>query len=486
MNNSNVINKSFNDVKNNLSMHVSNKFLFREDQIRAYNGVNFDSKTDWSSKNMRRIYFSQCNFSDVNFKSTGFTSSIFKNCEFYGGVLDFTIFDESIFINCNFNNCSLKATSFCKSEFINCKMNQLQLNACFFTDANFNGFEFNNCKITDIIWENAKFLKCSFTNVKLEKLNFEFTYFGDIHFDNTAIPFASLPFVFGGIEYIFNTNDNVFIKTVHPAYENQRMSKEQYVELLPDLLTFYKKTSNYFPMANIYLGLGKTDDGMNAIKNGLEFWFRLYNYKIMYYFCDLANIYNFPISDRKIIFEVIKKCNSWILINENWNKQKQWGIHQYKMRECLLNSQSVSYATLEFTTSIESDNYALLTEFMQTVETLFLPSNSYYNLELRHNSPFDLLYTIFGDEQTLFETVVGIISLLGVCDQLYSNHLKDKIKNKSSLSLDEKKQVEAKITKNVINVNYAFYNCNINNLDTSHFTKQSIGCEKPEFSGKSQ
>lgn len=483
-----LVNRSFDNIKDDLNMHVSNKFLFRKDQIKAYSGTNFNSTTNWSSKNMRRVHFSDCKFSDVNFQSTGFTGSIFRNCDFFGGILDFTIFDEALFINCHFYDCTLKATSFCKSEFINCTMNQLELNACFFTDAIFDGFRFNECKISDIIWENAKFLKCIFSNVTLQKLNFEFTHFIDIHFDNTVIPFASLPFVFGGMKYILNTQDNVYIKTIHPDYNNQRMLKEQYLELLPELLFFYKETLNYFPMANIYLGLGKITEGINAIINGLEFWFRLQNYKIMYYFCELTNIYNFSIVDRKKIFKIVEKCNSWILTNEDWNKQKQWNVQQYKMRECLLSSQSVPYITLEFITLINCDNYTLLAEFMETVDTLLLPINSYYSLELRHNSPFDLLYTIFADEQTLFNTVVGIISILGVCDQLYSNHLKGKIKNIKckELSKDEQIKIENNIKKNITNVNYNFYNCNVNTLDTTHFTRQSIGCVNPDSSTESQ
>ncbi len=486
--NNELLKKDFEDIKNNLSLHVSNEFLFREDQVRAYSGITFNN-TDWSSKNMRRIHFSDCKFFDVNFRSVGFTGSIFRNSDFIGGILDFAIFDECLFINCNFNDSSMKASSFCKAEFVDCTMNQSQLDACFFTDVSFNGFVFHECQISDIIWENAKFSKCHFNNSTLQKLNFEFTYFIDIHFDHTSIPFASLPFVFGGLEYIFITKDEVFFKTIHPSYKNQMMSKKQYLELLPDLLMFYEKTSNFFPMANIYLSLGKMIEGITAIRNGLEFWFKLSNYKMMYYICDLTNTYNLSINDRKELYKTVEKCNSWILTNEKWDKQKRWNVQQYKMRECLLNSQSMPYVSLEFVTSINSDNYILIAEFMQTVETLLIPPSCYFSLELRHNSPFSLLYTIFADETTLFNAIVGIITILGVCDQLYSNHIKSKIektKVKNKLSQQEQETIKNKIEKNATNVNYNFYNCNINNLDMSHFMRQSIGCVNPESSGKSQ
>ena len=53
-------------IQENLSSHVSNKYIFRKDSVRTYSNVDFDDETDWSSKNMRRIHFSDCNFTNVN------------------------------------------------------------------------------------------------------------------------------------------------------------------------------------------------------------------------------------------------------------------------------------------------------------------------------------------------------------------------------------------------------------------------------------
>ena len=106
--------KYFQDIKNNLSLHVNNKFLFREDQVRTYNGVTFNG-TNWASKNMRRIYFSECTFTNVDFHSAGFTGSIFRDCIFISSNLNCTIFDECIFSNCKFIDMDLASTSFCKT-----------------------------------------------------------------------------------------------------------------------------------------------------------------------------------------------------------------------------------------------------------------------------------------------------------------------------------------------------------------------------------
>lgn len=480
--------KSFETIKRNLDMHVSNKFIFREDQVRIYNEATFNTE-DWSSKNMRRIYFSNCSFFNVNFRSTGFTGSIFKECTFIKGNLDSTIFDECIFIDCIFKDINLLSTSFCKAEFNKCLFELLNLDACFFTDSIFNDMTFKKCCISDIIWENANFIKCLFEDTKLEKLNFEFAHFHDIHFLNSAIPFASIPFIFGGIDYLLNTTDNVYVQTIHPMYSEHRMPYKNYLDLLPDLLSFYEKTTNYFPFANILLAIERTSEGIAAIKNGLQFWFQIRNYKMMYYLCELANVYRFSITQRKSIYEQIEKYNAFILEDNDNELEKRWNKYQVKIRSCLLSPQSLPHITLNFKTSISTKNYEILSEFMQTIETSLLPKECYYSMELRHNSPFDLLYTIFGDEQTLINCVLGIVSILNVCNQVYGNWLNNKrLKNINTLSDSTRQNINEKVIKNITCVHYNFYNCNIDKMiiQDNHFTKQSIGCENPDESGDNQ
>ncbi len=482
--------KSFQDVKKNLSSHVSNKFTFREDQIRTYNGVNFNGD-NWSSKNMRRIYFSDCTFINVNFKSTGFTGSIFHNCMFTKSLLDCTIFDECMFIDCVFISIELHSTSFCKAHFIHCKWKNLLLDTCFCTASIFDDMCIANCHIIDIIWENADFLKCKFDDVLLENLNFEFTNFHDIHFNNTAIPFASLPFIFGGIEYILKTADNIFIHTVNSTYPDGRMPKDDYINLIPDIMSFYQRTQNYFPLANLYLGLGDHINGINAICLGLEFWFRIHNFKIMYYLCELANTYNFSISDRKIIYKKIKSFDEWIEKEKNINFQKQWNEYYPKIRECLLTSKTVPYATLEISTNISQNNYQTLSKLMQTMDLLISSKKAYFSLELHHNSPFDLLYKIFSDEDTLINFVLCIATVLGTCNQIYTNHLNNKLSKKNAenyFSDDENDAISKTIVNNINTVNYSFHNCNINELtmNDDHLMRQSKGCENPDSSGTNQ
>jgi len=482
--------KDLDSISKELSEYVSNKHIFRKDQVKIHKEETF-LNTDWSSKNMRRIYFSLCNFNGIYFKSVGFTGSIFKDCIFNGGNLDNAIFDECIFSNCTFINYKMNGTSFCNAEFSNCKFDHLEFDVCSFSNAVFKGMCIDTCKIVNIIWERAKFNNCIFKDTKLEKLNFEFTFFNNVTFDNTDLPFASIPYIFGGIEYIKNTKDEFKIKTVHPKYLNGQMSKEQYLDLLPDMQFFYKNTFNYFPYANILLGLDNLEEGKKAILDGLKFWILLYNFKLMYYLCDLANIYNFSIEDRKIIYNEIEALSEHIYKQDEWEIQKRWDEYKLMIRTCLLNSPNIPSFRIEFITSIGSNDYTSLLELIQGIDETLLPQDSYHSVELRHNSPFELIYTIYSTEQNLIDLAVKAIAVFGVCNQVYNNIKNNKLNRRHNILMEgqqnevQKKEAKLKEVANssVTNVTYTFNNCT---FESDHFIRQSRGCVNLESSGKSQ
>ena len=213
----------------------------------------------------------------------------------------------------------------------------------------------------------------------------------------------------------------------------------------------------------------------------------------MYYLCELANVYNFSIKQRETIYEEIVKYNTITLKNKDYKLKEYWSDYQVKMRKCLLSPQIISHVTIDFRTSIVETDYMILSEFMQIIETLLIPKQCYYNIKLRHNSPFELLYTIFGDEQTLLNCVASIVSILGVCTQFYDSWVNSKqLKNKNDVSEDVKHTINEKIVSNIVNIHYNFYHCDIKDvknedlLQKNYFTKQSIGCEKLDSSGDNQ
>lgn len=477
-------------IQENLSSHVSNKYIFRQDSVRTYSKVDFDGETDWSSKNMRRIHFSDCDFANVNFQSTGFTGSIFYNCSFQLDCnLCGTIFDECIFINCDFFGLNFQSTSFCRSEFHDSKIENCLMSRCFLTESKIYDTIIKNTILDDIIWESAILRKSSLINVNLKNLNMEFVYIDGTTFENTAIPFASVPFIFGGLKYISDNKNTVKIQTINPDYPLGWMNGETYERLLPDLNAFYRESLNYFPLCNILFSFNMIDEGIDSLVEGLKFWYKCQNYKMIFYLCDLANLYNFNINQRKHIFSQIEKLNSQIQLSDNSWLMNRWNIYLNKIRGTLLNSENMPHITLAITTLIGNNDYTVLCAFMETFEKYFLSNDFYFSVEIRHNSPFDLLYTIFSTPSILFELVVGIATIVGVCDQIYVYHVKKSNDiNAKEYTAEQSMQIKDNVTKNIQNIQYNFYNCTFEdtNINANHFNRQSIGWEKPDSSGNNQ
>lgn len=477
-------------IQEKLSSHVSNKYVFRKDSVRTYSGVDFDSETNWASKNMRRIHFSDCVFANVDFQSTGFTGSIFYNCSFQLNCnLCSTIFDECLFINCEFFGVNFQSTSFCRSEFHNSEIENCHMIKCFLTESEIYNTLIKKTIFDDIIWESAILKNSHFVDVKLLNLNMEFVYIDGTSFENTAIPFASVPFIFGGLKYMIDNKNKIQIKTINPNYPLGWLSGEEYEELLPDLIVFYRESLNYFPLCNILFSLNIIEDGINCLIEGLKFWYNCKNYKMMFYLCDLANLYNFNIDHRKRIFSQIEELNSQLQLSDNAWLMNRWNIYLNKIRKTLLNSENMPHISLSMSTLIRNDSYSDLCAFMKTFEENFLSTSFYFSVEIRHNSPFDLLYTIFSNPDTLFELVVGVATIIGVCDQIYVNHIKKSNRTKvNDYTNEQKVQIKNNVTNKIKNIQYNFYNCSFSNanINTSYFNKQSIGWENPESSGDSQ
>lgn len=477
-------------IQDKLSSHVSNKYIYRKDSVRTYSKVDFDNETDWSSKNMRRIHFSDCNFANVNFQSTGFTGSIFYDCNFQLNCnLRNTIFDECLFINCDFFGLSFQSTSFCRSEFHNSKIGNCVMSRCFLTESKIYDTIIEDTIFDDIIWESAILKNSNFNNVNLKNLNMEFVYIDGAKFENTAIPFSSIPFIFGGLKYISDNRDTAKIQTINPDYPLGWMNGEEYERLLPDLCTFYRESLSYFPLCNILFSFDMIDEGIDCLIEGLKFWYKCQNFKMLFYLCDLANLYNFNINRRKRIFSQIEKLNAQIQLSDNLWLTNKWNTYLNKVRGTLLNSENMPHITLAIATIINNNDYLALCAFIETFEKYFLSSDFYFSVEIRHNSPFDLLYTIFSDPSILFELVVGIATIVGVCDQIYVDHVKKlNSLNSKKYTAKQSRQIKDNVTKNIQNIQYNFYNCTFEdaNINANYFSRQSIGWEKPDSSGNSQ
>lgn len=444
------INKNdFKESQAILRSYVANKDNYRTDQFKIISGAII--KKDYSSKNQRRSYYCDCIFENAVLKHSGFTGSVFLNCKFIDCNMDFCIFDSCIFENCEFVynlNIEILGASFCRSIFRNTRIGNCYLHACFFTDAAFIDFKFTDCKIIDIIWENAIFRNSIFESVVLDNLNFEFVQFHNVHFIDTILPFATIPYIFNGIYYLLNTDDNVKIESEDPDNKNKYITKEEYITLLPHLIKFYTYTRNYFPLANILISQREYEKAFEIIKEGIPFIVRLREFRLLRYFSILMQLNEFQYQQKKEIYALINSETARCSLSAE--EYRNYNLYITEIRDNLLNQKNKPYLTVELSTNIGSEEYEKLTCIIEILEKLLkLVCIDTHYIEIRHNSPFEIFISIFSDIDNIIQILGYIYLAFTGYDYFYNKFLSYK---KAKMD-NEKESLEIEILKQTIKKN---------------------------------
>ena len=434
-----------------LDSYSKNKNFFRLDQFRVENGIKIDAK--WQHTNQRRSYFSDCTIANVNFTNTGFTGSIFYNCIFNYGMLQNTIFNSCNFTKCNFFNDDGKlktiGTNFNNAVFVECNFDGLILDSCMASDALFENVTFRNCTFLGMLWEFSEFRNVTFDNCVLKGLNFEMCLYENMHMNNIRLLFPTIPYIINGIKYLKETADDVTISSAQSL--NGKMTKEEYISLIPTLELFYRGTKNYFPLANILISENKFDEAYSAIISGIKVAISLRAFKSLKSYCKLLNtIKGLSPKHYENIYEVIQtEIEAQFFTNADFYVL---GHYLGEVRSLLINGNGGVCAGLTIKTAINDNEYEklgiLISVLNSIIDSNATQANNY--LEIRHNSP----YTIFCQVISSPDTVISIIAmvyagLLGV-DTLYkkykenkNNHLKEEqTKVQIELIKAQTKQIE--------------------------------------------
>lgn len=471
--NNNLCDVKFDSAREILLSHVSNKANYREDQYKVFNGVTLSEK-NFSTQNQRRSYFKECQFNNVKFSDSGFSGSKFYFCDFIDCEMNFAIMDSCEFKSCNFKYSTPKkilGASFCDSSFFDTAFFNCYFQSSSFTAAYFYKTTIINSQINGVIWENAIFESTTFENVLLDNLNFEFSHFKDVHFINTTLPFATIPFIFEGLEYLLTTTDSIKIETINLNHHDNTMSKEEYIQLLPLLITFYSNTNNYFPLANILIATNNRDKAFNVIRTGVQFCIKIRDFRLLSYFSKLMNLHDFSIIQKKVIYNEIMQL---VAISDlNKYERNLFNKNINNIRDNLINQRIDSYINIDLNTNILSDEYNKLLTLIESINNLtdIFKSDSTFYLELRHNSPYDIFITFFSQN---IPTIIEFISLALVAFKGYAYYketilklknldlqnqkLQLDIKEKECQNISEASNINEKLTVNNIIINQINYN----------------------------
>lgn len=395
----------------NLQQHLSDHDVQNGSVFQIANGAEICH--DYTRNSLKRIHANDCRFNKSIFKAVAAVGSKFSNV--YFRECDFR---ASNFQYCNFDNVYFEKKSFAvganfsHSMFMECHFNEIDVKECTFFDCQFYGCTFLSSNINSITLENSMFSHCIIKNMDLAHLNLEYTQIDEISMLETTLPPYQVAYIIGGPSYLFTTNDSIFVYT-----DSGKISIAQYKRLVDDLLVYYHLQNEFFPMANILIGLNKYEKALDYIQEGIKEAFDYFDFRMVKHYCKLAiSCRYFSHAHLKFLYEFITGLSY----------KKELGVkelHSYfinigEIRELLLNS-SDNKDRVEFIikTDIDKNDLNGINELYNRISKTLSDCCSFDHIdsvELRHNSPYELQITCIDTIQVIMVLIPAIYSLLSV------------------------------------------------------------------------
>lgn len=406
-----VSEEDFKNAQENLMANMKQKSFYREKQFDVTDGGEITD--DFTDENRRRSYYKNVDFIGATLRNTGFSGSIFSETSFQECIVENTKMDFCIFFDCHFlgnkghdnEDIPFNYANFNQSIFLKGDFQDLIMQGTNLTGAVLEGVVFENCDWNSVCLEGTTFSNACLSNVNLHKLNFEFSTFINMKMDRVRIPFPTIPYIFNGLSYLMNTTDNICVSSA--ASETKSISVQEYLGYLDDLIKFYTKTTNYFPLANIFVSLERYDEAYAAIRAGIEMSMqKLRNFRLVYYYCKLLQLTEaFSYDQRAEVFDSIIQYSHL----KGWTSIDFYNFSLYvdQIRNTLLNENNGDFMIFSINTNVLCNEFEKISVVYQTIEeTIRLLQKEdgkriVYLCEIRHNSPISFFIKAFSDPNTL-------------------------------------------------------------------------------------
>lgn len=430
-----------------LLKHSKNKTRFKKNPF--YTSTGGTDSSDYTSKSLRRSNFSKKTFDHTIFNNCGtsgahFSLCDFNNCQFKnanfqestfsGGIIQYNMGENPI-INSNFNH------SLFTNEF---KIDNVLFQHCVFQGTAFIDCRIKNATFFSSTLEDTLFLNTSMEKVSFSDLNIDYSVFENIHMHQVTLPFSQICFSFGLLPYLLSTNDEIYISSANTKIGY--IPKDEYLKLIPEFLQYYTGTSDYFPLANIYLALGKNEQAKNAITKGLLLAITDYDFQRIKYLCKLIYSYSvFNYHERKTIYDYI---NSHICFSDADSRlQYNYTVYKNEINNYLLNNNKPNILTSEINiiTEINYSNSILLGSTLSIIEESIEYGKSSigeHNISIRHNSNVEIFVFIQDCYQALCVIIPNIYFIFLGIENLKEKRITNQQKKKELQHDDAMKSIE--------------------------------------------
>lgn len=259
-------------------------------------------KQDFSNKTLNHTILEHCRIIKSNFNQASVTGSIFNHCIFLNCLMEMTDFEFCDFKHCEICSHQKISASFNNSTFYESEFHNMELKSALLTGTYFQKCVFNHVTISYTTMENAIFQDCTFHDVDLQNLNMDYVELLTPSMENVILPMAQIPYMFGCLQYLINTDDDVTIV----GTDSESLTKQEYLsEIIPLLIDYFIEREEYFPVANIYIAQGNGSVAFNYLVQGMARAIAQKDFRMIKFYCKLIS--NNEVFPKKVLHDFYHK-----------------------------------------------------------------------------------------------------------------------------------------------------------------------------------
>lgn len=349
---------------------------------------------------------------ECDFDLAAITGSIYRHCTFTNNSMKEPDFEFCEFLDCDFYNKTPIICSYNNSNFINTRFHDISFDSCTFTSAYFEECHFIGGRIRYSTLENSYFKECIFENMDLRSLNMAFVELNNPHMSNVTLPLSQIPFMYGCLNYLLNTQDSVRIS----KGKKHTISIHEYFEkVIPLMENYFDESEQYFPLSNIYISLKKYDLATDALKKGLSMAIENRDFRMLKYYCYLiAKSGCFQSEQLHMFYNNI--CRLSPQGKGSLNEQKNYTRHIGEIKAILFDQTSGPNLTVTIRTDVHANKASKLSYILEALFAISKTDIGYGTNRVEalvtQNSPLTIELRVNGNESGLIYLLSALTKLL--------------------------------------------------------------------------
>lgn len=378
--------------------------------------ISFNTKkfehTRFKSARYEECTFNKCTFNEAGLSGTHFLSCELNDCEIDDCNMQFCEFSQGgklrgVHETANIRSSNLSQSMFCDFELEKIDFKSTTISQVHFSNVSFHHVYWHSCTLQDNIFDNVELW-----DISLVGCNLEYSIFKNVTFKGkVALPFHQIPYTLGLLECLAKYPDEIWVGSV--TLGEELISSQEYLDLLPDLFSYYLETGEYFPAINIALFTNNYKETSSLIETGMQHYIISKDFRKIKGICRLIATNSF--FDKhymvQLYFKLVEYYNK---ISVNEYDRYQYSLHITDIKKILTEfDDATPVAQLYLKTNITSAEIDKLGVFYQFIEQClgnYGISNEEYYLEIRHNSdPLSFWITISQCDPTVILYALGML-----------------------------------------------------------------------------